>query len=158
MTPTARPGSARVFPGRDKSALRTDQPSPQGFPLQLERSPQPSPQGFPLQLERSPQPSPQGFPLQLERSTQPSPQGFALQLERPRLQDSLSTRLGEPQLELREPSRLEPISPRLAGLLACGSSAPSRLEPISPRLAGLLACGSSAPSRLERLPGRDGRM
>src|SRR5712691_8506561 len=126
MTPTALPGSARVFPGRDKSALRTDQPSPQGFALQLERSPQPSPQGFPLQLERSPQPSPQGFALQLERSTQPSPQGFALQLERstqpspqgfalqlerPRLQDSLSTRLGEPQLELREPSRLEPTSP-----------------------------------------------
>src|SRR3989442_331174 len=43
-----------------------------------------------------------------------------------------------------------PLLPRLAGLLACGSSAPSRLEPpLSSRLAGLLACGSSAPSRLE---------
>src|SRR5438552_17446514 len=55
------------------------------------------------------------------------------------------------------PSRLglsEPFQARLAGLVACGSSAPSRLglsEPFHARLAGLVACGSSAPSRLALL-------
>src|SRR5204862_5207334 len=44
-----------------------------------------------------------------------------------------------------------PFQARLAGLVACGSSAPSRLglsEPFPARLAGLVADGSSAPSRL----------
>src|SRR5712691_6800533 len=57
------------------------------------------------------------------------------------------------RLEKRAMSQLDMhlLSPRLAMLLACGSSAMSQLDMhlLSPRLAMLLACGSSAMSQLE---------
>src|SRR5713101_3061261 len=129
----------------------SSQPSPRRLSNQL------SPQGFALQLERSTQPSPQGFALQLERSTQPSPQGFALQLELPRLRDRPSPRLA-PASGRRSTRTAGSVSARtihsaLASALSSPAAPRQRLssnDPLSSRLGALLACGSSAASQLER--------